>query len=177
VWINGQSGDGWSGLFPCTPAAVTLAPVYDSTALWGDPNNDAVSLPAGGYLQVQHTWDTANPWSLNMYNAQDQELRWNGGAWITQPAGGWTSESPFAPAGQLYGADDNGVIFASSQNHFTYLAFDPTNSLNSQFVSGASSPTYTYTPVASYNSCTNSQLVFSSIPVPLPNISLPEVFL
>lgn len=160
VWDNGSN----ASIPECTLSS-DAAPVYNPvelsvpngsvTQVWSDPSNNWVSIQGGNYLQVNSSGNSANPYSLALYNSAGSELRWNGSSWATEPSGGWTSGyQPFSAQGQLYaGASDLGVLYISSQNHATFLAFTGANPLMTAYQGGNPTPSYTYTPDSDFNTC------------------------
>jgi hypothetical protein len=78
-----------------------------------------------------------------LYNSSDQELRYNGSAWVTSADASYATADEWNTGGEVYGLYDDGYFFNSYPGG------------NGTFVSlsaPAADPT-TYTPVAAYNDC------------------------
>lgn len=139
---------------------ITVGANRSQIGAYSDATGELVDLAAGNYsLKVAWASDvtSANPWQLIMLNASGDEVRWNGSAWITEPAGGWSgSEEPFSASGQLYGSYSDGVLYNSSAGWGTFLMFDSDNPLQQQIAAGSSAPAVTYTPASATNTCNSS---------------------
>jgi hypothetical protein len=166
IWIDDND---WASedLFPCTNGVpsgqVNLTTINPVGQLWGDPNDSWVDIPEGGYVELQASSSTGNPWSLHLYNSSGQELQWNGSAWVTAPSGGFTSAyAPLSAAGQLYGMDSDAVVYWSSNNNMTYLVFSSSNAISAQTASGVSNPVYSYLPDPAMNDCSTGQAIYNN---------------
>ncbi|MCB0917040.1 MAG: hypothetical protein KDC39_00555 [Actinobacteria bacterium] len=163
VEVNGGYQPNYSPeyYFPCSPGQVDVTSVDGSGSLWSSTGGEPAKLSGGNYLQVETSGNSSHPWVLRLYNSEGQELRSNGiDPWIPEPSGGWPSGySSFTVAGNLFAADQSGVIFQASDYFsdpdkvWTYLGFTGDNPITQQFKDGVSAPTLQYAPVGVLNDC------------------------
>lgn len=143
-----------SPAFPtCTAGMTSTYDLLTVSGFYSGPFSDATggAVPLGtNYLMVQANPDvmnTTSPWRLALYNSSGAELRWDGFAWITAPAGGFTTEQLFSSSGQIYGASSSGFLYVSTARGFG-LFVQPNG--------GIPTDPYSYTPNASLNTCVSS---------------------
>ncbi|MEN9706719.1 MAG: hypothetical protein RIS31_285 [Actinomycetota bacterium] len=107
-----------------------------------------VGLPTNTYLKVMASGNANNPASLRLYNASDEELRYDdtSSQWVTSSDAAFSGASMWAPLGQVYGIYSDGFFFESSTGTGSFI------SLVTQYNIGDST---TYTPDATMNTCEN----------------------
>lgn len=105
--------------------AVTVLPGLRSD---GYPYSEATDGPVdlgNDYLTLAPVDSPTVPWGLARFTPAGEEVRYNGTAWVTEPAGGWTTEQPFAAAGQVYGLGENGFLHSSFPDDYgTFISLD-----------------------------------------------------
>ena len=119
----------------------TNATTFNSftVASFANPYSDNGSFALGtNYLKLNPSGNPSYPWKLRLYNSSNQELRYNGSAWVTSADASYATADEWNTAGQVYGLYNDGYFFNSYPGG------------NGTFVSlsaPAADPT-TYTPVA-----------------------------
>jgi hypothetical protein len=130
--------------FPECTNATTFSPI--TLSYFQEPYSDNGSFALGtNYLKLNPSGDALHPWKLTLYNSSDQELRYNGSAWVTSADASYATADEWNTGGEVYGLYEDGYFFNSYPGG------------NGTFVSlsaPAADPT-TYTPVAAYNDCLN----------------------
>ncbi len=131
-----------SPAFPECTNATTFSSFTVSS--FQDPYSDNGSFALGtNYLKLNPSGDALHPWKLTLYNSSDQELRYNGSAWVTSADPSYATADEWNTGGEVYGLYDDGYFFNSYPRG------------NGTFVSIAAPAvdSTTYTPVALYNDC------------------------
>jgi len=111
------------------------------------------------YLKFYKRGTVTTPWGVKLYNTTNQELYWDGASWTTVNGPG--SEA-FDQQGQLYGASHTGLLLVSD-SYGTY--FSPAQSFD------FSSPPFTYTPVATFNTCEVTSKLSSTLVAVATNLT------
>lgn len=146
---------------PSCTNATTYAPFTVTTAYGGNPFSEATRagvVLGSNYLKIVPSTDPAYPWGIAMYNPSDQELRWNGSAWVTAPGGGFTTETRFTEKGRIYGADATGFLHNSFSGLGTFLS------------TAAFTSPRTYTPDPALNNCIDNFAVVAETPFPTTTV-------
>jgi len=124
----------------------TNATTFNSftVAYFNDPYSDNGPFELGtNYLKLNASGDADHPWKLTLYNSADEELRYNGTAWVTSADGSYATADEWNTGGQVYGLYEDGYFFNSyPEGNGTFVSIS----------APATDPT-TYTPVAEYNDC------------------------
>lgn len=133
-----------------SPWTVTLF----ATLAGSMPYSEATGAPVNlgpDHLRIVASGNVASPWGIARFTPGGAEVRYDGAAWVTEPGGGWTTETPFTDEGQLYGLGDEGFMHDSSARNFGTFFSNIGVLVPNQAVS--------YTPRAEFNVCPASRAI------------------